>query len=93
MRKQLWPHYRRLLTEKSSRGKVSTRRPQWARCRCPTQTRDHLFKVCPDWKAQQKILWAEVRKEFWEVEEPVEDPGSTCRWEVWSGGDGFPFFY
>jgi len=32
-------------------------------CRCQTQTRDHLFKVCPEWKAQQKILWAEVRKE------------------------------
>jgi len=30
---------------------------------CKTQTRDHLFKVCPEWKAQQKILWAEVRKE------------------------------
>jgi len=32
-------------------------------CRCPTQTRDHLVKVCPEWKAQQKILWAEVQKE------------------------------
>jgi len=32
---------------------------------CPyrTQTRDHLFTVCPEWKAQQKNLWAEVRKE------------------------------
>jgi len=27
------------------------------------QTREHLLKVCPEWKAQQKILWAEVRKE------------------------------
>jgi len=27
------------------------------------QTRDHLFKVGPQRKAQQKILWAEVRKE------------------------------
>ena len=26
------------------------------------QTRDHLFKVCPEWKTQQKVLWAEVRK-------------------------------
>jgi len=25
--------------------------------------RDHLFKVCPEWKMQQKILWAEVLKE------------------------------
>ena len=32
-------------------------------CQCRTQTRDHLFKVCPEWKMQQKILWAEVRKE------------------------------
>jgi len=24
---------------------------------CRTQTRGHLFKVCPEWKAQQKILW------------------------------------
>ena len=37
--------------------------PQCWWCRCPTQTREHLFKVCPEWKAQQKILWAEVRKE------------------------------
>jgi hypothetical protein len=27
------------------------------------QTREHLYKVCPEWKGQQKILWAEVRKE------------------------------
>jgi len=27
------------------------------------QTRDHLFKECPKWKGEQKILWAEVRKE------------------------------
>ena len=32
-------------------------------CQCPSQTRDHLFKVCPEWKMQQKILWAEVQKE------------------------------
>jgi len=32
-------------------------------CRCPSQTRDHLFKVCPEWKMQQKILWVEVLKE------------------------------
>ena len=32
-------------------------------CKCPSQTRDHLFKVCPEWKVQQKILWAEVLKE------------------------------
>jgi len=31
-------------------------------CRCPSQTRDHLFRVCPEWKMQQKILWAEAQK-------------------------------
>lgn len=28
-----------------------------------TQTREHLFKCCPEWKSQRKILWVEVRKE------------------------------
>ena len=32
-------------------------------CKCPSQTRDHILKVCPEWKTQQKILWAEVLKE------------------------------
>jgi len=32
-------------------------------CQCPSQTRDHLFKVCPEWKMPQKVLWAEVLKE------------------------------
>jgi hypothetical protein len=31
-------------------------------CPCKVQTREHLFKNCPRWKPQQKILWAEVRK-------------------------------
>ena len=25
-----------------------------------TQTRDRLFKDCPEWKSQQTILWVEV---------------------------------
>jgi len=25
------------------------------RCKCPSQTRDHRFKVCPEWKVQQKV--------------------------------------
>jgi len=37
--------------------------PQCWWCLYRIQTREHLFKVCPEWKAQQKILWAEVRKE------------------------------
>jgi len=36
--------------------------PQCWWCRYRTQTRDHLLKECPEWKTQQKILWAEVRK-------------------------------
>jgi len=37
--------------------------PQCWWCRYQTQTRDHLFKECPEWKPQQKILWAEVKRE------------------------------
>jgi hypothetical protein len=32
-------------------------------CPCKVQTREHLFRNCPRWKAQQKIVWAEVWKE------------------------------
>jgi ribonuclease HI len=32
-------------------------------CRYRTLTRDQLFKECPEWRLQQKILWAEVFKE------------------------------
>jgi len=39
------------------------RTPQCWWCRYRTQTRDHLFKERPRWKPQQKILWAEVKKE------------------------------
>jgi len=41
-------------------------------CRYRTQTRDHLFKECPEWKPQQKILWEQVLKETERGEEPVE---------------------
>jgi len=37
--------------------------PQCWWCRYPHQTWGHLSKECPEWKAQQRILWAEVRKE------------------------------
>jgi len=53
--------------------------PQCWWCRYRTQTRDHLFKVCPEWKPQQKILWAEVRKETgkgkdrWKVRDLLAD--------------------
>jgi len=31
--------------------------------RYPNQTGVHLLKVCPEWNTQQKILWAEVKKD------------------------------
>jgi len=37
--------------------------PQCWWCQAPSQTREHLFKGCPKRKREQKILWAEVRKE------------------------------
>jgi len=53
--------------------------PQCWWCRYRTQTRDHLFKECPNWKPQQKILWAEVKKETgkwknrWKVRDLLAD--------------------
>jgi len=32
-------------------------------CNYKTQTREHLFKNCPQWKSQQKALWAVAREE------------------------------
>jgi len=43
------------------------------------QTREHLFRVCLEWKGQQKILWAEVWKEIgkwksrWKIRNPLAD--------------------
>jgi hypothetical protein len=36
---------------------------------CPyqSQTREHLFKCCPRWKRQQRLQWAEVRRQTAEV--------------------------
>jgi len=72
----------------------------WAKVRpnaqcwwCPVQTRDHLFKVCPEWRIQQKILWAEVQKETgkwksrWKIRDLLADG------EVWVGGAGLPLVY
>ena len=66
--KRLASRYYQLKTGHARTGQY----PHWAKvrpdaqcwwCKCPSQTRDHLFKVCPEWKMQQKILWAEVLKE------------------------------
>jgi len=56
-------------------------------CRYQTQP------VCPEWKAQQKILWAEVWKGTGRWEEPVEDPGHPGRRPLQSGGAGLPLCY
>jgi len=55
--------------------------PQCWWCRARTQTRDHLFKECPEWKPQQKILWAEVKKETgrWKDRWKVRDDGRCSR--------------
>jgi len=49
--------------------------PQCWWCRYPHQTREHLFKECPEWKTQQKILWAEVWKETgrWKSQWKIRD--------------------
>jgi len=50
----------------------TTRRPD-ASCWCQykIQTREHLFKNCPQWKSQQKALWTTV------LEETRKLPGPT----------------
>ena len=53
--------------------------PQCWLCQYRTQTWDHLFKECPEWKLQQKALWAEVKKETgrwkdrWKVKDLLAD--------------------
>jgi len=51
----------------------TTRRPDascwW--CQYKIQTREHLFKNCPQWKSQQKTLWTTV------LEETRKLPGPT----------------
>jgi len=53
----------------------TTRRPDttcwW--CQYSIQTREHLFKNCPQWKCQQKTLWTTVLKETKKL------PGPTRR--------------
>jgi len=71
---------------------------QWSRnrptahcwwCRCQTR----LFKVCPEWKAQQKILWAEVRKERGRGKDRFNYRGPPRRREVQPGGARLPFHH
>jgi len=67
-------------------------------CKCLSQTTNHLFKVCPEWKMQHMILWAEMLqdtkewKNWWTVRDcwPMGDVGGQCwtfspprTWEGW----------
>ena len=59
----------------------TTRRPtpQCWWCLYPVQTRDHRFKEYPEWRAQQKTNWAEVKRETgrgkdrWKVRDLLAD--------------------
>jgi len=57
--------------------------PQCWWCQYQNQTREHLFKVCPEWKAQREILWAEVLKETrrgksrWKIRDLLADGRRT----------------
>jgi len=62
-------------------------------CQCPSQTRDHLFKVCPEWRMTAEDPVGGGAEGDWEMEEQVEDPGSLRRSEVQSGSAGLPLLY
>jgi len=53
-------------------------RCKWCRYQC--QSRDHLLKSCPEWKAQQKVMWEKVKKETgrwksrWKIRDLFADP-------------------
>jgi len=40
-------------------------------CQYKIQTREHLFKNCPQWKSQQKTLWATVLEETRKLPGPL----------------------
>jgi len=62
----------------------STRRPDatclW--CQYKIQTREHLFKNCPQWKSQQRTLWAAVLEESRRLPGPTRGRGRTNIAEV-----------
>ena len=57
----------------------TTRRPDatcwW--CQYSIQTREHLFKNCPQWRCQQKTLWTTVLKETKKLPGPTRDRDRT----------------
>jgi len=57
----------------------TTRRPD-ATCwwgQYSIQTREHLFKNCPQWRSQQKTLWTTVLKETRKLPGPIRGRGRT----------------
>jgi len=57
----------------------TTRRPDatcwW--CQYSIQTREHLFKNCPQWRCQQKTLWTTVFKETKKLPGPTRNRDRT----------------
>jgi len=53
-------------------------RCEWCQYQC--QTRDHLLKNCPEWRAQQKVMWSTIKKETgrwksrWKIRDLFADP-------------------
>ena len=43
----------------------------------PEPTRDHLFKHCPEWKNQQKVLWNTVLTETRKLPGPTRERHKT----------------
>jgi len=58
-------------------------------CKCPSQTRNHLFSV-PGMEGAAKGALGGGAEGDGKVEEPVEDPGPTCREKVRKSSAGLP---
>ena len=52
------------------------------RCQYKIQTREHLFKNCPQWKSQQKTLWATVLETTRKLPGPIRSRGRTSIGEL-----------
>jgi len=51
-------------------------------CQYHTQTRDHLFKHCPEWKNQQRTLWKTVSTETRKLPGPTRERHKTSTAEL-----------
>jgi len=80
--KRLASRFYQLKTEHCLTGQYLTwtaRRPDatcWWR-QYKIQTREHLFKNCPQWKSQQKTLWATVLEETRKLPDPLQGRDRT----------------